>query len=74
MSELYIINRKLKELLKATGISVYEMEVGSYITSQEMAGASITLFKLDQELKAYYDAPCRCPSYRKEEKNDGYDN
>ena len=68
LSELYIINRKLKELLKATGISVYEMEVGSYITSQEMAGASITLFKLDQELKAYYDAPCRCPSYRKEEK------
>ena len=74
MSELYIINRKLKELLKATGISVYEMEVGSYITSQEMAGASITLFKLDQELKHITMLRAAVPVIARRRKNDGYDN
>lgn len=65
LSELYIMNRKLKEELDARNISIYEMEVNSYITSQEMAGASITLMKLDEELKSYYDAPCSCPHYKK---------
>lgn len=67
LSELYIMNRGLEKELSAARVSIYEMEVGSYITSQEMAGASITLFRLDEELKGYYDAPCRCPYYQKGE-------
>lgn len=63
--ELMCMNRKLSELLKSKGISVHDMEVNSYVTSQEMAGASITLFRLNDELKGYYDMPCASPYYKK---------
>ncbi len=63
LSELYIMNRRLAELLEEKGIRVYDMEVNSFITSQEMAGASVTLFRLDPQLKEYYDTPCFCPYY-----------
>lgn len=65
MMELHIMNRKLALLLKERGIDVYDMEVNSYVTTQEMAGASITLMKLDDELKTYYDMPCSSPYYKK---------
>lgn len=63
--ELYIINRKLAQLLAEKGILVHDMDVGTYVTSLEMAGASITLMKLDDELRRYYDMPCRSPYYKK---------
>lgn len=63
--ELYIMNRKLAEILKEKGICVYDMDVGTYVTSLEMAGASVTIMKLDDELKTYYDMPCRSPYYKK---------
>lgn len=65
LAELYIMNRKLKEVLEGKGIAIHEMEVNSYITSQEMAGASITLMKLDEELEKYYNAPCESVYYWK---------
>lgn len=65
MMELHIMNRKLSQLLKERGIDIYDMEVNSYVTTQEMAGASITLMKLDDELKDYYDMPCSSPYYKK---------
>jgi len=65
LAELYIMNRQLAKRLKEKGIIIYDMEVNSYITSQEMAGASITLFRLDDELKKYYDMPCWSPYYIK---------
>lgn len=65
LTELYIMNRRLEQLLREKGIHVHDMEVGTLITSMEMAGASITLMKLDSELRAYYDMPCRSPHYSK---------
>ena len=63
--ELFCMNRKLAELLQEKNIKVHDMEVNSYVTSQEMAGASITLFRVDDELKSYYDLPCYSPYYKK---------
>lgn len=63
--ELSIAFRKLKELLDQDGIKVYDSDLNNYCTSQEMGGFSITLMKLDDELKKYYDMPCYCPFYAK---------
>ena len=72
LSELHIMNRKLQQILKEKGVHVHDMEVNSYVTSQEMAGASLTIFKLDNELKKYYDMPCWTPYYKKRgNKHDG---
>lgn len=55
--ELYIIFRKVDELLKEQGIKVFNSYVGEYATSMEMAGASISLLKLDDELKRLLSKP-----------------
>ncbi len=65
LMELMIMNRKLAILLQEKKIKVYDMDVGSLVTTMEMAGASITLMKLDEELKEYYDMPCSSPYYKK---------
>ena len=49
--ELYIVYRKLAELLGQAGISIYRPYVGNYFTSLEMMGVTVTLMKLDAELK-----------------------
>lgn len=64
--ELSIIYRKVKELLTAQGVAVYDADLNNYCTSQEMGGFSISLLKLDDELKTFYDAPCYSPYYAKE--------
>jgi dihydroxyacetone kinase len=63
--EMLVLNRKLAEILNDAGIRIHDMEIGSFLTTQEMAGASITLLKLDDELKKYYDMPCDSPYYKK---------
>ena len=63
LMELLIINRRLSALLADKGVLVRGMDVGSYVTSMEMAGASISLMKLDDELEALYRLPCRSPYY-----------
>jgi dihydroxyacetone kinase len=63
--ELHIMNRRLAILLKEKGIVIHDMDVNSYITCQEMAGASVSILKLDDEIKKYYDAPCDSPYYKK---------
>jgi dihydroxyacetone kinase-like protein len=55
--ELYIVYRKAVELLEAKGIKVVRNLIGPYITSLEMAGASITLLKMDDDLVKLWDAP-----------------
>lgn len=65
--ELAIVYRKVKELLEKDQIYVYDSDLNSYCTSQEMGGFSITILKLDDELKQYYDMPCYCPFYAKGE-------
>ena len=63
LMELMIMNRKLKLSLDEKGIKIHNMEVGSHVISQEMAGASISMIKLDDELTEYYDMPVRSPFY-----------
>lgn len=57
LMELYIVNNYVQDVLKEKGIKVYDTMVGNFMTSIEMAGFSLTLLKLDDELKALYDAP-----------------
>ena len=55
--ELYVVFRKAAEIAKKRGLNVVRSLVGTYITSLEMAGTSITLLKMDAELTKYWDAP-----------------
>jgi dihydroxyacetone kinase-like protein len=64
LMELYIINRKVNEVLGGIGIRVHRTEVGSFLTTQEMAGCSVTLMRLDGELRELYDAPAHTPVFR----------
>lgn len=57
LMELYIVNNKAHKILKEKGINIYKTYVGEFMTSLEMAGCSITLLKLDNELKQFLDAP-----------------
>ena len=63
--EMFLVVRKLNEYLSDKNISVYSTEVGEFCTSQEMAGISITLIKLDNEIKRYYNMSADSPGYRK---------
>ncbi|GAA0413570.1 MAG: dihydroxyacetone kinase subunit DhaK [Bacillota bacterium] len=62
--ELYIVNEKVQGILHDNGIHVYRTFVGEYMTSLEMAGISITLLKLDDELKTLLDAGSEAPAFR----------
>jgi dihydroxyacetone kinase-like protein len=62
--ELYIVFRKAAQIAKAKGLKISRHLVGSYITSLEMAGTSITMLKLDDEMKKFWDAPVLTPALR----------
>jgi len=62
--ELYIVYKKAVELLEAKGIKVVRHLIGPYITSLEMAGTSITLLKMDDDLKNLWDAPVKTAGMR----------
>jgi phosphoenolpyruvate---glycerone phosphotransferase subunit DhaK len=62
--ELYVVYNELMALLAARGITVARNLVGSYITSLEMAGCSITLLRLDDELIRLWDAPVHTAGLR----------
>lgn len=57
LMELYIMYHEVETYLSQKGISIYRSFVGNYMTSLEMAGCSVSLLKLDDELKTYLDAP-----------------
>lgn len=61
--ELYIVNGKVSEILKEKGIHIHKTFVGEYMTSLEMAGCSVTLLKLDEELKVLLDAESKAPAF-----------
>ncbi len=63
--ELNIMNRKVHQLLTDMGIKIHRTEIGNFLTTQEMAGCSVTLMRLDEELKKLYDAPCYTPTFKK---------
>lgn len=64
LEELYVVYRKVHQLLTAAGVTIHRPYVGEYATSLEMAGASITLMRLDDELAALLDAPASSPFFR----------
>lgn len=64
LMELYIINRRVSEMLNERGIKTAKTYVGNYMTSLEMAGFSITILKLDRELKELLFAACDTPAFK----------
>ena len=64
LMELYIINNRVADVLTEMGIKIYKTMVGNYMTSLEMAGFSVSLLKLDDELKALLDAPADTPAWK----------
>ena len=64
LSELYIVNRKVHELLKADGIVAERTLVGDYVTSLDMPGASLTLLRVNDEMLELFDAPALTAGYR----------
>ncbi|MCI8464272.1 MAG: dihydroxyacetone kinase subunit DhaK [Lachnospiraceae bacterium] len=64
LMELYILNGDVQAYLVEKGIKVYKTFVGNYMTALEMAGCSLSLLKLDEELKELLDAPSEAPAFR----------
>jgi dihydroxyacetone kinase-like protein len=62
--ELYLLYGEVERRLRDAGLEPVRNLVGSYITSLEMAGASLTLLELDDELTALWDAPVHTPALR----------
>jgi phosphoenolpyruvate---glycerone phosphotransferase subunit DhaK len=62
--ELYLLYAEVERALRARGLEPARRLVGSYITSLEMAGASLTLLELDDELTALWDAPVHTAALR----------
>jgi dihydroxyacetone kinase-like protein len=62
--ELYLLHGEIERALRAAGVEPVRRLVGSYITSLEMAGASLTLLQLDDELTSLWDAPVHTPALR----------
>lgn len=58
MMEMLIVNRRLRQILAERNILVHRTDIGTYLTVQEMAGFSVTMMKLDSELKHYLNLPC----------------
>jgi dihydroxyacetone kinase-like protein len=64
LMELFVANRKAHEILTKKGIKIHHTNVGNFMTSIEMAGFSLSVLKLDEELKKYYDAKADTIAYR----------
>ncbi|WP_017349857.1 dihydroxyacetone kinase family protein [Pantoea sp. A4] len=63
--ELFVVYRRVAQLLASAGVTVVEPEVGEFVTSFNMAGASLTLMWLDETLETLWHAPANAPAYRK---------
>ena len=64
LMEQFIVNRKVNKILEEKKVSVYKTLIGEYMTSIEMAGFSISLLKLDEELKELLDAKADTPAFK----------
>jgi dihydroxyacetone kinase-like protein len=62
--ELYILNRDITAFCQSRGLKICRTYVGEMMTSLEMAGASLTLLKLDDQLKALLEAPADTPAFK----------
>jgi dihydroxyacetone kinase-like protein len=64
LEELYILYRRAAQLLGERGVRIHRPYIGEFATSLEMAGASISVMRLDDELTPLLDAPARSPFFR----------
>ena len=64
MIELYVVYNELAKICAGRGVKITRNLIGSYITSLEMAGCSVTLLKLDDELTKLWDAPVKTAGLR----------
>lgn len=64
LQELYLLNNSVAAALENKNIKIYKTFVGNYMTAIDMAGASISLLKLDDELKSYLDASADTPALK----------
>ena len=64
LEELYLLYRRAASAIKGAGLTIARSYVGEYVTSLEMAGASITVMLVDDELEALLAAPARSPFFR----------
>lgn len=64
LDELFILYAEMKQRLDAAGLTIVQPLVGNYVTSMEMAGTSISLIALDDELLALLAAPAVCPFWK----------
>ncbi|MBS6005991.1 MAG: dihydroxyacetone kinase subunit DhaK [Clostridium baratii] len=64
LMELYIVNKKVREMLEDKGIKVHKTFVGEYMTSLEMSGCSVSILKLDDELKELLDRKADTPAFK----------
>ena len=55
--ELYVLDNEVEKLISAKGIKIHKSYVGNYFTSLDMMGATLTVMKLDDELKELIDMP-----------------
>jgi dihydroxyacetone kinase len=62
--EQYVMYRRVKQVLDARGVNIKRKYVGEYVTSLEMAGASVSLMKLDDELLHLLDMPAKTPMFK----------
>jgi dihydroxyacetone kinase len=63
--EMFVVYRRIAQLLADAGVVIVDPHVGEYCTSFDMAGTSLTLFWLDEELERLWDAPVDAPAYRR---------
>lgn len=62
LMELYLLNNYVTDELEKAGISIHKTLVGNYMTSIDMAGASVSVLRVDDELKSYLDFPVSAPA------------
>jgi dihydroxyacetone kinase len=63
--ELFVLYRRVAQLLAEAGLEAVDPQVGELVTSFDMAGTSLTLFWLDEELETLWNAPADAPAFRR---------
>jgi dihydroxyacetone kinase len=64
LMELYLLHRRVAEVLGRLDVTIHRSWVGNYCTSLDMGGASVTLMRLDDDLRGWLDHPCETPALR----------
>jgi dihydroxyacetone kinase len=63
--EMFVVYRRIAQLLESAGVEIVDPHVGEYCTSFDMAGTSLTLYWLDDELAGLWETPVDSPAYRR---------